>query len=105
MKVWIRERVADCSTSPTRSISTGSQRPSAAITGPRTSRAISFTARASSSDATGKPTSITSTPRAASWRASRSFCSVFIEKPGACSPSRRVVSKMISWSVSMERSG
>src|SRR5260370_1101469 len=37
---------------------------------------------------------MTSTPRAASCRAMRIFSSVFIEKPGDCSPSRSVVSKM-----------
>jgi len=64
--------------------------------GPVISAAISRTASASSLDAIGKPASSTSTPSVWSWRASRSFSGVFIEKPGACSPSRKVVSKMIS---------
>jgi hypothetical protein len=42
-----------------------------------------------------------STPSAASCRAIRSFSSIRIEKPGACSPSRSVVSKMISRSAVM----
>src|SRR5688572_109755 len=53
----------------------------------------------SSSDEMGKPASMTSTFSRASWRAISSFSMVFIEKPGACSPSRNVVSKMITRSM------
>src|SRR5579862_3966806 len=35
-----------------------------------------------------------STPRRSSWRATSNFSSRFMEKPGDCSPSRNVVSKM-----------
>ena len=42
----------------------------------------------------GNPASITSTPRRASCLATAIFSSMFMEKPGACSPSLRVVSKM-----------
>src|ERR687885_1456168 len=42
----------------------------------------------------GKPASITSTPRRASWWAISSFSGVLSEIPGDCSPSRRVVSKI-----------
>ena len=42
----------------------------------------------------GKPASITSTPRRMSCWAMTSFSSVFMDAPGLCSPSRRVVSKM-----------
>src|SRR5439155_22459316 len=42
----------------------------------------------------GKPASMVSTPSFASWRAIRIFSSVFMEKPGDCSPSRRVVSNL-----------
>ena len=42
-----------------------------------------------------KPASITSTPSSCSASAMRSFSSRFIEKPGDCSPSRSVVSKMM----------
>jgi hypothetical protein len=62
--------------------------------GRRTSAATARTASASASEAIGKPASITSTPSASSWRASCSFSGTVSEKPGACSPSRRVVSKM-----------
>src|SRR5664280_2849086 len=57
-------------------------------------------------EAIGKPASITSTPRASSLRARRTFSASPIEKPGACSPSRSVVSKIVmragtggSWSL------
>ena len=46
-----------------------------------------------------KPASITSTFRRSSWRAMRSFSSRVMEAPGDCSPSRKVVSKMISLSL------
>jgi hypothetical protein len=46
-----------------------------------------------------KPASITSTRSRSSWRAMRSFSSRVIEAPGDCSPSRKVVSKMMSLSV------
>ena len=45
-------------------------------------------------EAAAKPASITSTPRSRRARATWSFCSRFMEAPGDCSPSRRVVSKM-----------
>jgi hypothetical protein len=43
----------------------------------------------------GKPASITSTPSFSSWRAISSFSSRFRVVPAACSPSLRVVSKII----------
>ena len=59
--------------------------------------ATAFTASKSPLLAAGKPASITSTRMRSSWRAMRDFhpchgCS------GLCSPSRKVVSKMISLS-------
>src|SRR5438128_2911653 len=39
---------------------------------------------------------MTSTPSASSWPARRSFASGVMELPGACSPSRSVVSKMMT---------
>src|SRR5215472_13150550 len=74
-------------------------RASAAIGTPRTSLATLCTASRSPRDAIGKPASITSTFSAASCRAILSFSSVFIEKPGDCSPSRSVVSKMRTTSI------
>src|SRR5690348_15790055 len=42
---------------------------------------------------------MTSTPRRSSWRAISIFSSRYIEQPGDCSPSRRVVSKIAIFSV------
>ena len=64
------------------------------MTGRRISVAIWWTLRKSPSEAAGKPASMTSTPSASSCRASRSFSSGERLLPGACSPSRRVVSKI-----------
>ena len=61
-----------------------------------TSLATSCTAWKSPSDAIGKPASITSTPMASRTSATRSFSSTVIEQPGDCSPSRKVVSKMMT---------
>ena len=47
----------------------------------------------------GSPASITSTPRRASCSAISSFSPTSSEIPGDCSPSRRVVSKIFTWSV------
>ena len=69
--------------------------------GPWTSRAIAWTASKSPGEAIGKPASMTSTPRRASWWAISSFSPVFSEMPGDCSPSRSVVSKMRTWFGSM----
>src|SRR5262245_45512193 len=46
----------------------------------------------------GKPASRMSTFSFSSWRAILNFSSMFMLKPGACSPSRSVVSKMINLS-------
>jgi hypothetical protein len=94
MKVWIRGRAAWRTASQQRSMSAGTARARPAMTGPRTSRAMRLTASKSPSDATGKPASMMSTPSRASWRARVSFSVLFIEKPGDCSPSRNVVSKI-----------
>src|SRR5215208_1555889 len=64
--------------------------------GPSTWRAIACTASKSPGDAIGKPASMTSTPSRDSCCAISSFSLVFSEIPGDCSPSRRVVSKMIT---------
>jgi len=94
MNTWTRDRSAGRSASPARSMSRSWQRASAAMTGRRTSCATPRTPRKSPSEAAGNPVSMTSTPSTSSWRASRSFSSGVMELPGACSPSRRVVSKM-----------
>src|SRR5918993_4244878 len=91
----MRFRSAGASAQPARSMSVLWQRASAAMTGPRTCVDTVRTASASASDAIGNPASSTSAPSFAIWRASFSFSSMRIEKPGACSPSRSVVSKMV----------
>ena len=56
--------------------------------------AIRWTASKSPGEAAGKPASMTSTLRRTSWRATSSFSAAVRPAPGACSPSRRVVSKI-----------
>src|SRR5690606_1896473 len=94
MKVWIRGRAAGRSASAAFSMSVWLARAKAAMMGPRTSRAMSCTAWRSPGDATGKPASMTSTPRRASCRAISSFSWALRFTPGDCSPSRSVVSKI-----------
>jgi len=74
-------------------------RESAAIVEPRTALLIASTASKSPSLAIGNPASITSTPRRASCSAISSFSPTSSEMPGDCSPSRRVVSKISTWSI------
>ena len=64
-----------------------------------TSRAIAATASASPREDAGNPASMMSTRSDASCRATASFATVCMEQPGACSPSRSVVSKMRMCSV------
>src|SRR3546814_9927743 len=58
--------------------------------------AIAWIDSKSPCEAAAKPASITSTFKRSSCRAMRSFSSLVIDAPGDCSPSRRVVSKIIS---------
>src|SRR5262249_6646618 len=67
-----------------------------AITGRRTICAICRTASESAGDAIGNPASMMSTPSASSAFAIESFAGTSSEKPGACSPSRSVVSKIVT---------
>ena len=94
MKVWMRGRSAPFTASAARRMSPGAARASPAITGPRTASLMRLTLSKSSLEAMGKPASITSTPSSARASAMRSFSDNVMEKPGDCSPSRRVVSKM-----------
>src|SRR5437899_8694755 len=59
-------------------------------------RAISLTAWKSPSEVIGKPASMTSTPMSSSISAISIFSSNVIVAPGHCSPSRNVVSNMIT---------
>ncbi len=67
----------------------------AAMMGPLISLAMVLTDVKSPSLMTGKPASMTSTLRRASWRATSSFSRKLMEAPGHCSPSRKVVSKIM----------
>ncbi len=96
MKVCSRGRAAWRTACQARSMSLRLARASPA-TSVRFSRpAIWDTASKSPSEAAGNPASITSIPSFSSWPARRSFSAVFMLAPGLCSPSRRVVSKMIT---------
>ncbi len=95
-KTWMRGRSAPRTASAARRMSARPVRARPAITGPRTCSAISFTLSKSPGEAIGNPASITSTPSSASASAMRSFSCRFMEKPGDCSPSRSVVSKMMT---------
>src|ERR1044072_3437070 len=64
--------------------------------------ATARTAAKSPSEAIGKPASMMSTPRSWSLFAIRTFSVRFIEQPGDCSPSRKVVSKMLTLFCGME---
>src|SRR3954470_2835372 len=91
---WMRNRSAPLSASPARSMSPGTTRARAAMTGPFTGSAISRTASNSSPPETGKPASMMSTFSRASCSAISTFSARVRAMPGACSPSRSVVSKM-----------
>src|SRR5579884_2219040 len=94
MNVWIRGRSAPRTASTTASMSARLARASPAMIGPLTSRAISCTPSRSPGELAGNPASMTSTRISARARAASSFSCVFIVKPGDCSPSRSVVSKI-----------
>src|SRR5580692_6621766 len=72
--------------------------------GLKSARAIACTDSKSPGEVIGKPASITSTPRRASWWAISSFSCLFKEIPGDCSPSRRVVSKILTRLASLRTS-
>src|SRR5436190_1778030 len=99
MKVWIRRRSASLIAFQAASMSALWVRARPQITGPCTSRAISWTASKSPGEVIGKPASMTSTPRRASCWAISTFSETLSEIPGDCSPSRSVVSKISTRSV------
>ena len=92
----MRGRLAPFTASHAASMSLASARESDATTGAFTAPAMASTLAKSPFDAMAKPASTTSTPRDSSSRAMRTFSSMFIEYPGACSPSRRVVSNILT---------
>src|SRR5438874_1055907 len=91
----MRGRIADCNACAARSISCRAARAKAAIMGRGTAAATAWTAAKSPSDAMGNPASITSTPSWSSCRPRRTFSCTFMLQPGDCSPSRKVVSKIV----------
>ena len=95
MNTWMRGFSAWRTASQARSTSLSAVRESPAMTGPRTTFAIASTASKSPWLAIGKPASMMSTPRRASCSAISSFSPTSSEMPGDCSPSRRVVSKIM----------
>src|SRR6186713_617722 len=95
MKTWRWGRSATLIASIARCGSPSLQRASAATAMSwGVSSAIRRTASKSPGEAAGKPASMTSTLSRASWRATSSFSAAVRPAPGACSPSRRVVSKI-----------
>ncbi len=95
MKVWMRGTSACLTASQQTRMSCSIARASPQTRGPLTSRAIALTASKSSGEAIGKPASMMSTRSLASCRATSSFSARFMLAPGACSPSRSVVSKIL----------
>ena len=91
----MRGRAAPSNAAQARRISGADARARPAMTGRRISRETAFTASKSSSEAMGNPASMTSAPRRSSWQARRSLSRMPMLHPGACSPSRRVVSKNV----------
>ena len=94
-KTWIRGCFADLTAFQAASMSPLVQRARLATVQLVTTWEIASTLRKSSGEAMAKPASITSTPRASSWRAMSSFSARFMLQPGDCSPSRSVVSKIL----------
>ena len=99
MNVWMRPRLAGLIAAPQRSMSASPVRDRPQITASLERRAISATDSKSPSDAAGKPASMMSTPISSSSSATSIFSSKVMVAPGHCSPSRRVVSNMMTRSL------
>src|ERR1039458_796732 len=99
MKVWMRGRLACSRLLAARSTSRVQQRARAATCAQGNSRLTASTAWKSPSLAMGKPASRMSTTSSTSFRAIFSFSGTVMLQPGDCSPSRRVVSKMYTRSL------
>src|ERR1700756_4790342 len=97
----MRRRSAGLIASAQQSMSLKLARASPHITAFLARLAISLTAAKSPSEAIGNPASITSTPMVSRSSATSSFSSCVMVAPGHCSPSRKVVSKMRTWSSSL----
>ena len=99
MNVWMRGTSATFTASQQTRMSSSMARARPAMRGPLTSVAIALTASKSSGEAIGNPASMMSTRSLASWCAISSFSALFKVAPGACSPSRSVVSKILMYLV------
>src|SRR6516164_2488622 len=95
----MRGRFACASAFAARSTSSVQQRARAATCAQGNSRLTASTASKSPSLAIGKPASRMSTPSSTSLRAMVNFSGTVMLQPGDCSPSRRVVSKMYTRSL------
>jgi hypothetical protein len=105
MNVWMRARLAPFRASAAREMSRSLARESEQTVESLIAFAMDCTASKSPLELAANPASMTSTRRRSSWRAMRSFSSRVIEAPGDCSPSRKVVSKMMSLSAMGELLG
>ena len=105
MNVWMRNWFAGFSASAARWMSLSFARASEQTVLSLTSEAIVWIASKSPFELAAKPASITSTFIRSSCFAIRIFSSFVIDAPGDCSPSRKVVSKMISLSAMSASSG
>ena len=94
----MRDETAGFSASPARTISFSSARARPHTVLSLIIEATAFTDSKSPGLAIGKPASITSTRIFSSALAIRTFSSLVMDAPGLCSPSRKVVSNIISLS-------
>ena len=96
MKVWMRFFGAGETASPALRTSFSTARANEQTVDLVMILAIALTDSKSPGLAAAKPASITSTPIFSNWRAMRIFSSLVMDAPGDCSPSRMVVSKIIT---------
>ena len=96
MKVWMRFFGAGETASPALRTSFSTARANEQTVALVMILAIAFTDSKSPGLAAAKPASITSTPIFSNWRAIRIFSSLVMDAPGDCSPSRMVVSNMMT---------
>ena len=96
MKVWMRFFGAGATASPALRTSFSTARANEQTVDLVMILAMAFTDSKSPGLAAAKPASITSTPIFSSWRAMRIFSSLVMDAPGDCSPSRMVVSKIMT---------
>ena len=101
MKVWIRGLSAPSSARAAPSMSLSTARANEQMIGPLTSCEMRRTASKSPGELPANPASITSTFSRANWCAILNFSATVRPAPADCSPSRSVVSKIRTWSMSV----